>query len=108
MNAIMAGGQVQFPLNQASVSMSGRRSFMDVVESGNDQYTLWPAFWDYMGRYQKQSSPSVRWSLTAIRAGDRYGRYAGDTEALDWVELQDNQGLVRSWVPWTGQPTENQ
>ena len=93
-NAIMAGGQVQIPLNQSSVSMSGRRSFMDVVESGNDQYTIWPAFWDYMGRYQKQATPSRRWNLTAIGAGDRYGRYAGDTEALDWVELQDNPELV--------------
>ncbi len=90
-NAITAGAFAQTPVRageggQVSASASARRSFADLRESSNDQYTLWPVFWDYLGRVDLQRGMSARWSLMGVGAGDRYGRYIGDTAALDPVE----------------------
>ena len=40
-----------------------------------------------------QPGPDDHVALTAIGAGDRYGRFAGDTEALDPVEQARNPGF---------------
>jgi hypothetical protein len=93
LNAIMTGGYLQAPVGDSGISASGRRSFMDLFEGSNDQYTLWPAFWDYLGRYELDGVDKSL-SITAIGAGDTYGRYAGETESLDMVELQENPEVV--------------
>ena len=97
-NSIMLGGYVQAPLGDRkegeqsahALSASGRRSYLDFVESSNDQYTVWPAFWDYLGRYDRRPAPGLHQSALLIGAGDSYGRYAGDTAKLDPVEQADN------------------
>ena len=45
----MAGVQAATPVtiqgkDAGILSLSGRRSFADLFESGNEQYSLWPAF----------------------------------------------------------------
>lgn len=94
LNAITAGAFAQAPVREGeagrlTVSASARRSFADLRESSNDQYTLWPVFWDYLGRVDLQRGAEARWSLMGVGAGDRYGRYVGDTAALDPLERLD-------------------
>lgn len=93
-NFVMLGGYLQAPVSDdGAVSASGRRSYLDLGESGNDQYTLWPVFWDYLGRYEHQLG-ATRVALTAFGGGDRYGRYAGDAALLDPIEQEDNPEFV--------------
>lgn len=88
---IMAGAYVTAPLGGgAAVTASARRSYLDLVESGNDQYTLWPAFWDYLARYDQDFGADHHLSLTTLGAGDRYARYVGDTASLDPLEQAEN------------------
>lgn len=91
LNLITAGGYLTAPAGKrGALSVSARRSFADLRESSNDQYTFWPVFWDYMSRYDRQISPGQRLSLTAIGAGDTYGRFAGDAATLDPLEQESN------------------
>ena len=88
---VMAGGYLTAPISDAgAVSVSARRSYLDLVESGNDQFTVWPVFWDYLARYDHKLSADHRLSVTALGAGDSYARYAGDTALLDPVEQESN------------------
>ncbi|MFT5686032.1 MAG: hypothetical protein ACI8RZ_006987 [Myxococcota bacterium] len=90
-NLITAGAYLTAPVGEkGAVSVSGRRSYADLLESENDQYTLWPVFWDYLSRYDHTFSPDSRLSLTAIGSGDAYGRYAGDSAVLDPLEQEEN------------------
>ncbi len=90
-NLITAGAYLTAPVGEkGAVSVSGRRSYADLLESENDQYTLWPVFWDYLSRYDHTFSPDSRLSLTAIGSGDAYGRYAGDAAVLDPLEQEEN------------------
>jgi hypothetical protein len=94
LNAITAGAYVQAPATlpggqRAAFSASARRSFADLGESSNDQYTLWPVFWDYLTRADLRPTADVRWSLMGVGAGDRYGRYVGDTAELDPIQRLD-------------------
>ncbi len=90
-NLITAGALITAPVGeQGAVSVSGRRSYADLLESESDQYTLWPVFWDYLSRYDHTFSPDSRLSLTAIGSGDTYGRYAGDSASLDPLEQEEN------------------
>jgi hypothetical protein len=99
------GGQVRANMMMASAhgelhegwsdasALSMRRSYLDVFESGSDQYTLWPVFWDYLGRHVHELDSGARLSITALGAGDSYGRYMGDTALLDPLEQEANPEL---------------
>lgn len=88
---IMSGAYATAPVaERAAVSASARRSYADLAQSSNDQYTAWPVFWDYLGRYDHDLSPDHHLSLTAIGAGDHYGRYVSDSATLSPVEQEDN------------------
>lgn len=91
LNLVIAGGYVTAPAGQGGgVSVSGRRSYADLLESESDQYTVWPVFWDYLGRYDRALSPDHHITLTGLGAGDSYGRYAGDAAVLDPLEQESN------------------
>lgn len=93
-NAIMAGGFVQTPVGDRwAVSASARRSYADLYESSNDQYTAWPVFWDYLTRVDHENDRGDATSVMVVGAGDTYGRFAGDTEALNPVEQAENPGF---------------
>lgn len=89
-NFIMAGGAANQPIGSGVLSLSGRRSHADLYDSGSDQYTEWPVFWDYMTRYSFKTSQGFRLSLTAIGARDKYGRRLFDNETLDPVGQEEN------------------
>ena len=93
-NFIMVGGYLQVPTGDNAVSASARRSYLDVVESSNDQYTLWPTFWDYLGRYDQALGEDHTLSITAFGAGDSYGRFVGDSALLDPLEQEVNPEFV--------------
>lgn len=90
-NFIMGGAYLTSPVGEsAEVSASGRRSYLDLVEDGNDQYTLWPVFWDYLGQVDLEAGVDQEYRLAVLGAGDAYGRYAGDTALLDPLAQEDN------------------
>lgn len=91
LNFIMGGGYVQVPVaDQWVVSGSGRRSYLDLVNDSDDQYTVWPAFWDYTARLDQRPDLDHHRSAMVVGAGDQYTRYAGDTAKLDPVEQENN------------------
>ncbi len=86
LNAITTGAYLQTPVgNDASVSLSGRRSIADLADDSNDQYTVWPVFWDYLSRVDFGSGDH-QFAVMAVGAGDNYGRYPGDTAQYDPLE----------------------
>jgi len=88
---VNAGGWVRAPLPKGgAVSASARRSYADWIGTSSDQYTLWPAFWDYLARYDQQLRPGHRLALTAFGAGDVYGRLARIVDELDPLELESD------------------
>jgi hypothetical protein len=88
-NSIMGGAFVQAPVSDAvAISGSARRSYLDLAESSNDQYTRWPMFWDYLSRVDLRPDPDHRYALTILGAGDVYGRFASDTALLNPVEAE--------------------
>lgn len=88
---IMTGAYATAPVSETgAVSGSARRSYADLGESSNDQYTAWPVFWDYLGRYDQDLGTDHHLSLTAIGAGDHYGRYVSDQASLNPIEQEDN------------------
>jgi hypothetical protein len=93
-NLLMASGHaVVHQGDSDGTAFSARRSYLDLMESGSDQYTLWPVFWDYMGRQEHLYGSGSRVSFTVLGAGDGYGRYAGDTALLDPLEQESNPEL---------------
>ena len=94
-NLIMAGGYVTVPVGDSgAVSASARRSYADLIEGSNDQYTLWPTFFDYLSRYDRSIGTEHQLSVTALGAGDGYGRYAGDAAVLDPLEQEGNPAFL--------------
>ncbi|MCK6504637.1 TonB-dependent receptor [Myxococcota bacterium] len=88
-NFIMAGAEASVPVGERwTISASGRRSYLDLVTQSNDQYTAWPVFYDGNARVDFHPSPEHDLSLVLLGAGDAYGRYAGDTAALDPLEAE--------------------
>jgi hypothetical protein len=86
---VNGGGWVAAPVGDAgAASGSARRSYADFLGRASDQYTVWPVFWDYLGRYDHQVRPGHRVSLTLFGAGDRYGRLARVVDELDPLELE--------------------
>lgn len=91
LSLVMGGAWLTVPVGeQGAVSLSGRRSYQDLIEDGNDQYTLWPVFWDYLGRYDQELGADHHVSVTALGAGDHYARYAGDSALLDAFSASEN------------------
>ncbi len=86
-NFIMAGGWVTAPVGEhGGVSVSARRSYQD-LKGPNDQYTFWPRFWDYLARYDHDLGQH-HLAMTVFGAGDGYGRFVGDTQDFDPLELE--------------------
>jgi hypothetical protein len=74
---------LQAPIRDgAAVSLSARRSIADLLDDSNDQYTVWPVFWDYLSRTDLGQGDRTL-AVTLLGAGDRYGRYPGDTATYD-------------------------
>ena len=92
-NLIMAGVQYSKPLETGVLSISGRRSFADLYESSNEQYSLWPTFSDYIARYDHYTVAGHHLRFTALGAMDRYGRYVLDVDELDPYERSTNPNL---------------
>ena len=97
-NLIMAGVQATTPVSfkgkEAGVlSLSGRRSFADLYESSNEQYSLWPAFSDYVLRYDIRNAEGHHFRWTALGSMDKYGRYIYDADDLDPYERSVNPNL---------------
>ncbi|MAA78242.1 MAG: hypothetical protein CL916_03205 [Deltaproteobacteria bacterium] len=90
----MGGGYYSQKIGSGRLSISGRRSYADIFSSGNDQYSLWPAFWDYLLRYDQSISSKSSWGISAIGASDRYGRYAFDSESLDPFSRTENPNFL--------------
>jgi len=91
LNAITTGAYVQAPLERvddAAVSLSGRRSIADLLDDSNDQFTVWPVFWDYLGRVDLGRGDRTL-AVTAVGAGDGYSRYPGDTATFDPLERSE-------------------
>ena len=92
-NAITSGAYVQAPLRDGvALSLSGRRSIADLIDDSNDQYTVWPVFWDYLSRVDVGSGDRTV-AVTLVGAGDSYGRYPGDTASYDPLERSDAPDL---------------
>lgn len=90
LNTIMGGAYVQAPVGDTvAISASARRSYADLGESSNDQYTSWPVFWDYLSRVDLRPDGEARYAITVLGAGDAYGRFASDTAALDPLEAAE-------------------
>lgn len=90
--SIMAGGYVQAPVGERWwLTLSGRRSFLDAVES-SDQYTLWPVFHDWALRADRGDA-SKSTSVFVWGAGDRWDRAAGELDVLDPVEASTTPSL---------------
>lgn len=88
-NFIMAGGELAVPLGErATISGSGRRSYLDLATRGNDQYTAWPVFYDANLRLDLRPAPPLHLHALLLGAGDAYARYAGDTALLDPLEAE--------------------
>ncbi len=97
-NLIMAGVQATTPVTingeaAGVLSISGRRSFADLYESSNEQYSLWPAFSDYVLRYDIRNAEGHHFRWTALGSMDKYGRYIYDADELDPYERSVNPNL---------------
>ena len=82
-NFVMAGLYASVPLNKGVLSTSARGSFAHLYEEGNDQYSDWPKFYDYLLRYDLRDTNSNPLSITLMGAGDTYTRSLRDTERLN-------------------------
>ena len=94
LNMIMAGTYATVPIGDGVYSFSGRRSYADLFTDSNDQYTAWPAFWDYLSRYDWQVNNERTISFSALGARDSYGRFVFDTERLDPYEQSENPAFI--------------
>ena len=95
-NYIMGGAWVTAPIGDRSgFSASARRSYHD-LKGGNDQYTVWPRFFDYLGRYDRDWGSGHHLAMTAFGAGDRYARFVGDTAGFDPLEAENAEQFTYS------------
>lgn len=91
LSLVMGGAWVAAPLGpSASTSASARRSYADWLGSDSDQYTVWPVFWDYLGRYERLWADRHVVSLTLLGAGDGYGRLAREVDEQSPFTVEDN------------------
>ncbi len=91
LNLIMGGAEVRAPLGEhVAIRASARRSYLDAVSRDDEQYTVFPTFWDYFTRVEWTPTEGRRWGILAFGAGDAYTRYAGEpTELVGWEQETD-------------------
>ena len=89
-NLIMGGAWLQTPSSEhGGIAASARRSYADLMEQNSEWYTIWPAFWDYFARGDRELG-AHRVGLTVFGAGDKHGRYVQQPEALGPLEKEAN------------------
>jgi hypothetical protein len=85
LNLVMLGVELRAPLPKRWwIGGSARRSFQDLVTRGNEQYGVWPRFYDFSARAE-HGGPRRRERVHG-GAGDRYDRAVGELDLLDPVE----------------------
>ena len=90
---VMGGAWVATPVGEeghVGVSASARRSYADLMSHDSEWYTIWPTFWDYLGRTHVESEGGGSLDVTLFGAGDRYGRYLQQPEELGALEAEAN------------------
>lgn len=94
LNLVMGGAELRVPIgDKVVVRASGRRSYLDAFSRDDEQYTVFPQFWDYFARAEYTPSEGRRWGVFAFGAGDAYTRYSGEpTELVGWE--QDTNPLL--------------
>lgn len=87
-NLVMGGAEATVPIGDRwTVRASGRRSYLDAVNRDDEQYVVFPTFWDWFGRAEFAPGEGRRWALTTFGAGDAYTRYSGEpTELVGWEQ----------------------
>lgn len=87
-NLVMGGAEVTAPIGDAwTVRASGRRSYLDAFSRDDEQYVVFPAFWDWFGRVEHSHGGDSRWALVTFGAGDAYTRFSGEpTELVGWEQ----------------------
>lgn len=89
-NLIMGGAWMQTPSSDhGGVSASARRSYADLMDNSSEWYTIWPTFWDYFARGNREFGDH-RVGLTAFGAGDKHGRFVQQPENLGPLEKEAN------------------
>jgi hypothetical protein len=93
-NLIMAGGYLTTPVGKSGgLSVSARRSYQDGRQ--NDQFSVWPRFYDYLARYDTDlGSPDHHLAVTFVGAGDTYSRYVFDAQDFDALEVETSPSLL--------------
>lgn len=91
LNMVMSGASAEVPIgDQWTLRASARRSYLDLFSASDEQYSVFPVFWDYFARAEYSPSSDTKWGLLAFGAGDSYTRYAGEPSQLDPYEQQVN------------------
>ena len=93
-NFIMAGTYAELPLKRSHLFVSARRSHADLIDKDNDQYSLWPRFWDYYARHAFDVSEDLDIGFSVLGAGDKYARLVADTERINPYEQSINPNFV--------------
>ncbi len=95
LNLVISGAELAVPVSDRwTVRASARRSYLDLIESDNEQYTVFPVFWDYFSRVEYRPTVGATWGLFVFGAGDHYTRYAGEPTLLDPYEQSINPSFL--------------
>jgi len=90
LNLVMGGASAEVPVSEAwTLRASGRRSYLDLIDSDSLQYTLFPVFYDWFARAE-HTRGDHRVGIATFGAGDAYDRYAGEPTLLDPWEQSEN------------------
>lgn len=88
LNFVMVGGDVRAPLGDGWwVSVSGRRSYQDLVGEQSPQYPVWPVFHDGVVRLERGDAKNGT-GMFAMTAGDGYQRALDELDLLGPVEAE--------------------
>ncbi len=87
LNFVMLGADVRIPVPNKRwwVSVSGRRSYQDLVGETSLQYPKWPTFYDAAVRAQHDGDNGST-QIFFTGAGDAYARAVGELDVLDPVD----------------------
>lgn len=87
LNFVMLGADVRIPVPNKRwwVSVSGRRSYQDLVGESSLQYPKWPTFYDASVRAQHDGTKGST-QIFFTGAGDAYARAVGELDVLDPVD----------------------
>jgi hypothetical protein len=93
-NLIMGGAEVRVPIGTRwTVRAGGRRSYLDAMQREDEQYSVFPRFWDHFARVEfapDGGATDRRWGLLWFGAGDSYTRGVGEPELLRGWEKEAN------------------